>query len=418
MACHQNYRDKSFLVRFATAIVILGFLNQYRAWDHDYCPDFCQCFFLYGLKWADCTGHRVYSVQIGIDDAVQALDLSNNSVSSLSNYELRDAGLTKLKLLNLSSNAINEIGSMAFVDLSQLRVLDLSRNHLYSLLPDTFITNKRLEVLELADNNLDHRVPKLKSSSLGSLDLSNCGIGHLAPDTFDGLPHLRALDLSNNVMIQLELDFSKGLQHLAVLVIEKNPWSCNEQMSNLQKRLKTRGVSFEKVCNDNKSKESHQVPKKMEKMTMQDKNPQPETDRNSDRLLAKVKRLKNSTKTQKSPNQCLNKVPSKEILRDSVSSLDISPYCFLAVGFLVGSALSTVVTYLWLTRKSSRSSVEREAIIDTESSEAANQRANLLQYFWQNNDESARSSILCPGTPPPPYRDVILHSHRYPRPGA
>lgn len=82
-------------------------------------------------------------------------------------YYFKDAGLTKLKFLNLSANAINEIGLMAFVDLAQLRVLDLSKNHLYSILPDTFVKNERLEVLELAGNNLHQRVPKLKSLSLG-----------------------------------------------------------------------------------------------------------------------------------------------------------------------------------------------------------------------------------------------------------
>lgn len=78
----------------------------------------------------------------------------------------QDAGLTRLKLLNLSSNTINEIGLSAFVGLLDLRVLDLSRNHLYYILPDTFVGNSKLEVLELAGNTLNQNVPRLRSSSI------------------------------------------------------------------------------------------------------------------------------------------------------------------------------------------------------------------------------------------------------------
>lgn len=89
MASLRKNNLKSFFVVSAILFVIFGCFDLSHAWDHENCPNFCRCFWLYGLRWADCTGHRLYSVQIGIDDAVQALDLSNNSISSLANYELR-----------------------------------------------------------------------------------------------------------------------------------------------------------------------------------------------------------------------------------------------------------------------------------------------------------------------------------------
>lgn len=75
-----------------------------------------------------------------------------------------------------------------------------------------------------------------------SLDLSNCGIGHLAPDTFEALPRLRILDLSSNMMIQLEMDLFEGLPNLGVLKIEKY-----ESLSLLKKSFLNADWHFQNV---------------------------------------------------------------------------------------------------------------------------------------------------------------------------
>ncbi|EFN66355.1 Immunoglobulin superfamily containing leucine-rich repeat protein [Camponotus floridanus] len=130
------------------------------------CPLLCDCDIWYGLQSASCVGRHLYSIHTGVPSTVQALDLSNNSISILNNYELADAGLLRLKYLNLSTNAISEIGLNAFDRLSELTVLDLSQNHLYYLLSDIFISAKNLRILRLSKNNFNSQVPKLKNSWL------------------------------------------------------------------------------------------------------------------------------------------------------------------------------------------------------------------------------------------------------------
>lgn len=52
------------------------------------CSLLCNCDIWYGLQYASCIGRHLYSIHTGVPNTVQALDLSNNSISILNNYEL------------------------------------------------------------------------------------------------------------------------------------------------------------------------------------------------------------------------------------------------------------------------------------------------------------------------------------------
>ncbi|KAI4499346.1 hypothetical protein M0802_005606 [Mischocyttarus mexicanus] len=201
---------------------ILGSIAVLSSLVHaDYsCSVLCDCDIWYDLKRASCVGQRIYSIHTGAPDFVQALDLSDNSISSLGNNELADAGLTNLKYLNLSRNAISDISFEAFSKITELKVLDLSRNHLYHLLPETFLETKNLRVLKLSKNNFNIHVPNLQCPWLTELDVSSCQISHIPLDTFVGLTHLRSLDLTNNLMIQLDNVILKPLQFLRKLSLK------------------------------------------------------------------------------------------------------------------------------------------------------------------------------------------------------
>lgn len=184
------------------------------------CSLWCDCDIWYGLQYASCIGRHLYSIHTGVPNTIQALDLSNNSISILNNYELADEKLLKLKYLNLSTNAISEIGLNAFDGLSELAVLDLSQNHLYYLLPDIFISTKNLRILRLSKNNFNSHIPKLNCPWLTDLTLSSCQISYVPIDAFIGLSNLRTLDLSNNLMIQLDNVVLDKLHFLKSLLIE------------------------------------------------------------------------------------------------------------------------------------------------------------------------------------------------------
>lgn len=89
----------------------------------------------------------------------------------------------------------------------------------------------------------------------------------------------------------------------------------------------------------------------------------------------------------------------------------ISPYWFFTLGFLAGSGCSMFMCYVWLTKKIfCRFRGRRGNDI---------QRISLLQNPWQFEDpvlNDDAQTISCPGTPPPPYRDVMLRPALYRNP--
>lgn len=75
----------SFLLTFVLTSLQIFPLNINAEYG---CSVFCVCDIWYDLKRATCTNRRLYSIQIDISSVVEAIDLSSNSISSLSNYEL------------------------------------------------------------------------------------------------------------------------------------------------------------------------------------------------------------------------------------------------------------------------------------------------------------------------------------------
>ncbi|CAL1684319.1 unnamed protein product [Lasius platythorax] len=370
------------------------------------CSLLCDCDIWYGLQYASCVGRHLYSIHTGVPSTVQALDLSNNSISILNNFELADAGLLKLKYLNLSMNAISEIGFNAFDGLSELTVLDLSQNHLYYLLSDIFIPAKNLRILRLSKNNFNSHIPKLKCPWLTDLILSSCQISHVPMDTFIGLSHLRNLDISNNLLIQLDSIVLERLQFLKTLSIEGNFWSCDKLTHDLQIYLTRRNIQYHPVC-----MQKNLEPKKFEKMIVYNPQIKYEKHRPSITLDSNVKRNMITTKKRpiyKNTTTCVN-ATNKANFTKTLNA--ITPYWFFAFGFLLGSACGMFTCYIWLAKRiSCCRGYRRRRDNDT-------QRISLLQSLWQLEDSVFHEDATsCPGTPPPPYHEVILRPGLYRNP--
>lgn len=79
------------------------------------CPSFCVCSTWYELPKASCSGKHLYSINTGLPNIVQALDLFNNSIISL-----EDRGFSvSLKYLFF---LIKEIVCCLFVYLTIIKV--------------------------------------------------------------------------------------------------------------------------------------------------------------------------------------------------------------------------------------------------------------------------------------------------------
>lgn len=89
----------------------------------------------------------------------------------------------------------------------------------------------------------------------------------------------------------------------------------------------------------------------------------------------------------------------------------IIPYWFIFIGFLFGIATGMVLSYVWLSGVLSCARRYRQRGSFNDSS----QRLSLLlnPYFQERVDSDVSLAVACPGTPPPPYRDVMLRPTLY-----
>lgn len=133
---------------------------------------------------------------------LKTLDLSNNSIKSLSDIEagVLFTGNTKLQTLNLSGNALTDLGdgydqilyseSLQHLDASRCSITHLQGAIVLQGLP-------KLLRLDLSQNALT-RIDGLSSASLQLLDLSACNLQFLRYDTFERLPNLKEVRLAGN----------------------------------------------------------------------------------------------------------------------------------------------------------------------------------------------------------------------------
>lgn len=396
------------VVYFAISLVSMLFSSGIAA-STQQCSAFCVCDTWYDLERASCVGRHLYNIHTGAPNNVQALDLSDNVISLLTSFEFANIGLTRLKYLNLSKNAISEIELNAFDGLADLMVLDLSRNRLDDISAEVLEKNKNLRILRLSKNNFKSHIPKLRSSSLTELSLDSCQISHLPLYTFNGLKHLRRLDLANNLMIQMNAIALQTLHFLKKLSLEGNPWSCDKVMLDLQMYLRNKDIEFDEIC----SKKGNV--RKFEKMVVlptmtrnyhHSKIANPEEPKERSNRIEMESNIPNN-KTLSTCQETANPTPVTDSEDNSVA------YWFLFLGFILGIFSKLVISYIWLLgmclynrrcnleRFNNRFSISREL--------------SLLSLDGRMESDGSLSEFY-PNTPPPAYRDVMLQPslYRYP----
>lgn len=125
--------------------------------------------------------------------------------------------LTKLEVLNLSSNKITSVHENGLKGLTNLRVLKLSRNHLQKFRLRTFENTPQLEELILNNNQIETiEDGTLQLPHLKRLDLSHNKLKELSNNMFQNCRNLEHLDIRSNhiTLIKRSLYHLNRLQYL------------------------------------------------------------------------------------------------------------------------------------------------------------------------------------------------------------
>jgi len=132
---------------------------------------------------------------------------------------IKDMFHSKLERLDLTGNKITEITKDTFSGLTELKVLSLSYNAIKSIDPDAFKDNTKLSNLDLKGNKITEITTDTFSglTELQYLNLSYNPINSIDPDAFTKNPKLNTIDFTGNTgkldKAQLEKKFhSQGIR--------------------------------------------------------------------------------------------------------------------------------------------------------------------------------------------------------------
>ncbi|TXG53143.1 hypothetical protein EZV62_022312 [Acer yangbiense] len=206
--------------------------NTNSPWNITKQPDPC--------KWqgVNCTGSSITHLSLsgfGLStsdflpvvckiDSLQALDVSNNQLSSIPNDFITTCGrIDGFKLLNFSRNRL--VGSLpAFHGFFGLQSLDLSYNDLNGKINLELDELVSLKTLNLSRNHFNGSIPTNlgKSKALEQLELSVNNFQDVIPDQIADFGNLTLIDLSFNQLSGSIPDRIRVLSKLEVLILSAN----------------------------------------------------------------------------------------------------------------------------------------------------------------------------------------------------
>lgn len=172
------------------------------------CHPKCRCevesyglFDSFSLTKVDCSGIGPAAAPVPIPLDTSHLDLSLNSISSITDSMLSGPGYTTLVSLDLSNNLISYINPKAFLKLRYLESLDLSKNALESL-SDSCLAGVPLVEVDLSENrfkdfNLDLFTTRIQDMPI-MVDLSKNLLTSISRKTPSHPLYIKSLMLAGN----------------------------------------------------------------------------------------------------------------------------------------------------------------------------------------------------------------------------
>ncbi|CAH1738925.1 leucine-rich repeat-containing protein 4B-like [Aphis gossypii] len=205
------------------------------------CPLGCTCKWKGGKQTVECVNRSLTVIPAGMDVGTQVLDMSGNSMDSLSRGRFMSAGLSNLQKIFMARCRITYVDDAAFQGLSNLVELDLSDNGITDIPTKSFDDYPQLMKLVLSGNAVTVvRTAAFKVLAyLTVLDLSRCRVSTIEPGAFDGLHNIAWLRLDHNQIMRIEGAGGAVVLPLTLHGIEMhhNPWSCDCRLRDVHRWL-------------------------------------------------------------------------------------------------------------------------------------------------------------------------------------
>lgn len=169
---------------------------------------------------------------------------SNNQIAFI---DTSDAIATNLEHLDVAHNRLTKLHNLTRFE--HLKYLDLTGNAICDIGLNSFGRMHQLEVLNLRNSGLSHIYFGLFShkSKLRTLDLSYNKLGHIDFRMFVAMKSLVELHLDGNNLNQLDATEVRTIfPALTKIGISQNDWSCH-QLASIVKHLESNGIAINSI---------------------------------------------------------------------------------------------------------------------------------------------------------------------------
>lgn len=197
--------------------------------------------------------NRISSIDWNGLESVLFLDISNNSISTISNFNgiiqyfnisnnkilfLNFSMPLELEVIDLSFNLIHSVDQITFSRLKKLHFLSLKHNRISFISPGVFKDLTSLTSLDISDNNIKELEFGIFTGlkNVKTLKIQNNRLTEVHELSFHELAKLEKVDLSNNSLSSLEFDdFIQHLTKLKQVNLDNNPFRCDMLLKVIKK---------------------------------------------------------------------------------------------------------------------------------------------------------------------------------------
>lgn len=153
---------------------------------------------------------------------LEGIQIYNCSVKSIDEYHFKS--LSKLTILDLRYNKIEDTDSDAFADLASLKILQLSFNRIRSLSKSTFTGLKALKRLYLYNNEIQFLHPEAFDLlvNIERIDLDYNELQNLDENIFENLASLTRIDLDYNQLRKIPRNLFRNNLNLTKIFLRHN----------------------------------------------------------------------------------------------------------------------------------------------------------------------------------------------------